>query len=301
MRNEFCKFLVERSSSKQFAFLTGDLGYMALEPLQKSLGKYFINAGVAEQNMITVAAAMTKAGIETWVYSIAPFCYARPFEQIRNDICFHGLPVKMVGNGAGYGYGVMGPTHHAIEDYGVMCALPGMSIYSPIFQNDLAPTMLAVANSLNPTYLRLGRAEILEDYSPPQYQPWRELLGGEAGVVISFGPISASYIAALTTLPMQKRPSLWGATQLPLNTNLPPNKLIEQIKKGGKLIVAEEHVEFGSLGSQLALHLLKEQISIGDFVHLCAKNHVFDQYGSQSFLRKKTGIDAATLMQAIAP
>ena len=301
MRNEFCKFLVERSSSTKFAFLTGDLGYMALEPLQEKLGAYFINAGVAEQNMTTVAAALTKSGIETWVYSIAPFCYARPFEQIRNDICFHKLPVKIVGNGAGYGYGVMGPTHHAIEDYGVMCTLPGMSVYSPIFQNDLAPTMLAVANNPNPTYLRLGRAEVLEGYSPPQYNAWRELIEGESGVVISFGPISASYIAALSTLPVHKRPSLWGATQLPLNINVPPSKLVEQIKKGGKLIVAEEHVESGGLGSQLALHLLKEQILIGDFVHLYAKSHVFDQYGSQSFLRKQSGIDAAALMQIISP
>src|SRR5262249_54897691 len=114
MRKQFCDALVARAKNPDMIFLTGDLGFMALEELQKALGERFINAGVAEQNMISVAAALARQGFQVWAYSIAPFCYARPFEQIRNDITFHGLPVKLVGNGGGYGYGVMGPTHHAI-------------------------------------------------------------------------------------------------------------------------------------------------------------------------------------------
>src|SRR5579863_10152879 len=99
MRKQLCDALVARAARPDMVFLTGDLGFMALEPLQKTLGERFINAGVSEQNMISVAAAMAFAGLETWVYSIAPFCYARPFEQIRNDIAFHKLPVKLIGNG----------------------------------------------------------------------------------------------------------------------------------------------------------------------------------------------------------
>jgi len=114
MRKQFCDAMVARSTSNRLVFMSGDLGFMALEPLQAALGDYFINAGVAEQNMMSVAAAMARQGIEAWAYSIAPFCYARPFEQIRNDITFHALPVKLVGNGGGFGYGVQGPTHHAI-------------------------------------------------------------------------------------------------------------------------------------------------------------------------------------------
>lgn len=111
MRKQLCDALVARADSPNMAFLTGDLGFMALEPLHEKMGEHFINAGVAEQNMISVAAAMARQGWDTWVYSIAPFCYARPFEQIRNDIAFHKLPVRLIGNGGGYGYGVMGPTH----------------------------------------------------------------------------------------------------------------------------------------------------------------------------------------------
>lgn len=138
-------------------FLTGDLGFMALEPLRGVMGDRFINAGVAEQNMLSVAAAMAKQDLEVWVYSIAPFCYARPFEQIRNDICFHKLPVNIIGNGGGYGYGVMGPTHHAIEDYGVLLTLPNMTVFAPVFDEDVDVVISRAGDSSSATYVRLGR------------------------------------------------------------------------------------------------------------------------------------------------
>jgi transketolase len=101
VRKQFSDAMVARAATKRLVFMTNDLGFMALEPLQAALGEYFINAGVAEQNTMSVAAAMARQGLEVWTYNIAPFCYARPFEQIRNDIAFHGLPVKLVGNGGG--------------------------------------------------------------------------------------------------------------------------------------------------------------------------------------------------------
>src|SRR6185437_15512328 len=107
MRKQLCDSLVGRAQTSDMVFLTGDLGFMALEPLKAAMGDRFINAGVAEQNMVLVAAALAREGFDAWAYSIAPFCYARPFEQIRNDVCFHTLPVKLIGNGGGYGYGVM--------------------------------------------------------------------------------------------------------------------------------------------------------------------------------------------------
>src|SRR5438046_9869692 len=139
MRDVFCKALVRLAARQEFVFLTGDLGYRALEPLREVMGQRFINAGVAEQNMISVAAGMARDGLRPWVYSIAPFMYARPFEQIRNDVCLHNLPVMLVGNGGGYAYGVMGATHHALEDYGTLLCLPYMHAFVPAFSADLAP------------------------------------------------------------------------------------------------------------------------------------------------------------------
>ena len=101
MRNIFCQEMIKAFEKKPFVFLSGDLGFKALEPLQEKLGDYFINAGIAEQNMVSTAAGIARTGLEVFVYSIAPFIYARPFEQIRNDICLHNLPVTLVGNGGG--------------------------------------------------------------------------------------------------------------------------------------------------------------------------------------------------------
>src|SRR3954470_23670029 len=133
MRNAFCQAMVALAADPDFVFLTGDLGFKALEPLRDALGPRFVNAGVAEQNMVSVAAGLARTGLRPWAYSIAPFIYARPFEQIRNDVCLHRLPAVLVGNGGGYGYGVMGATHHALEDYGVLCTLPNMRVCVPAF------------------------------------------------------------------------------------------------------------------------------------------------------------------------
>ena len=112
MRNEFAKQIIELGNNEKYIFLSGDLGFMALEEVAKKFKKRFINCGVSEQNMIGVAAGLAKSGFNVFAYSIAPFIYARPFEQIRNDIMFHNLPVCLVGNGGGYAYGYMGQHMH---------------------------------------------------------------------------------------------------------------------------------------------------------------------------------------------
>src|SRR5882724_12349871 len=159
MRNVFCQSLVDASSRPQFVFLTGDLGYKALEPLRDSMGPRFLNAGVAEQNMVSVAAGLARDGLRPWAYSIAPFIYARPYEQIRNDVCLHRLPVVLVGNGGGYGYGSMGATHHALEDYGALLCLPHLRAYIPAFDGDLRPITERLFAAPDAAYLRLGLSE----------------------------------------------------------------------------------------------------------------------------------------------
>jgi len=299
MRKQLCDALVARSKAGKMAFLTGDLGFMALEQLQVALGKRFINAGVAEQNMISVSAAMAREGFETWAYSIAPFCYARPFEQIRNDICFHGLPVKLIGNGGGYGYGVMGPTHHAIEDYGILLTLPNMSVYVPAFDEDVETVISRMGDNTGPAYLRLGRGEAPKDFSIPSYAPWRQLTHGRGMVVIAVGPLAGTYVAAIQALPENQRPNLWAVAELPLSKNPLPDALVQQITGGPGVCVAEEHVARGSFGSELALHLAVRGIATPRFRHLCAQSHIYDAYGSQNFLRKKSGLAAAQLIACV--
>ncbi|MEI6544321.1 MAG: transketolase [Methylococcales bacterium] len=301
MRKQLCDALVNRAANPNMIFLTGDLGFMALEPLQKKMQNRFINAGVAEQNMVSVAAAMARDGWEAWVYSIAPFCYARPFEQIRNDVAFHNLPVKLIGNGGGYGYGVMGPTHHAIEDYGIMLTLPNMRVYIPAFDEDVDAVIDRAGNEQNPAYLRLGRGEIPSGFEVPSYAPWRQLTAGDGMVVIVAGPLVGTYIKTFQCLPAAIRPNLWVVTELPLEQNPLPLELIDQLNSARDLCIVEEHVRQGGLASQLALLLLKQKLNVGNFHHLYALAHHYTTYGSQNFLRAKSHIDIQSVMSIVDP
>lgn len=299
MRNQFCEALVNRSKNENMIFLTGDLGFMALEPLKKSMGGRFINAGVAEQNMVSVSAALARDGWEPWIYSIAPFCYARPFEQIRNDICFHNLPVKIVGNGGGYGYGVMGPTHHAIEDYGVMLTLPNMKALIPAFDEDIYSIINRAGEMNNPVYLRLGKGDVPSNYIVPEYKSWRQLTSGQGGVIIGVGPIVGTYIESLQNIPEINRPNLWVVTELPVDKNPMPEKLINQLSCGKGLFILEEHVKRGGLGSEMALIILNEKIPVGNFYHLFAVSHHYEKYGSQKFLRQQSKIDVNSFLELL--
>ena len=300
MRKQLCDALVKRSNNPDMIFLTGDLGFMALEPLQAAMGDRFINAGVAEQNMVTVAAALAKQDLEVWAYSIAPFIYARPFEQIRNDIAFHNLPVNLIGNGGGYGYGVMGPTHHAIDDYGSLLTLPNMSVYIPAFDEDMDAVVEQAGSSNRPAYIRMGRGEPPKGFKVPSYAPWRQLTSGNGPVVIAVGPLAGIYIDAFDNLASDQRPNLWVVSELPIDMSPPPNYLLEQIKNTSVLCVAEEHVRHGGFGSDLLLYLVALEILPLQFKHLYARAHHFDRYGSQHYLRQQSQLDAQSMLLALA-
>lgn len=298
MRKQLCDALVARARDPRMVFLTGDLGFMALEALQSAMGDRFINAGVAEQNMVSVAAALARQGLDAWVYSIAPFCYARPFEQIRNDIAFHHLPVRLIGNGGGYGYGVMGPTHHAIEDYGVLLTLPNMRVYVPVFDEDVPSVVGKAGGDAQSTYIRLGRGEPPSGYAVPEYAAWRLLIAGHGPPVIAVGPLAGTYIAAMGKMPEERRPNLWALSELPLRSNPPPVELVNQILTDGRVYIAEEHVAQGSFASELAMYLLERGMS-ARLIHLCARAHHYSGYGSQAYLRSKSGLDPGSLISAL--
>lgn len=299
MRKQLCQALIERSVNSKMIFMTGDLGFMALEPLKAALGPTFLNAGIAEQNMVSVAAALAYQKFEVWIYSIAPFLYARSFEQIRNDIAFHNLPVKLIGNGGGYGYGVMGPTHHAIEDYGVLLTLTNMSVYAPVFDNDIDAIVARAGSQNNPTYIRMGLGTTPDGYTVPAYAPWRQLTYGCGPVVLAVGSLAGTYIEIFEKLPEERRPNLWAVAELPIERSPLPLTLQAQIANSDKLFVAEEHVRQGGFGSQLLLHLVEQGISVKNFHHLYARAHHFERYGSQLFLRKQSFLDPNSMLDAL--
>src|SRR5450631_3098281 len=189
MRAEFAQAMIALFGKRSdLVFITGDLGYMALEEVAKTYGERFINAGVAEQNAVSLAAGLARAGHVPWVYSSAPFVVLRPYEQIRNDVCLHRLPVKLVGNGGGYGFGIMGATHHALEDVGAMRGMPNMRLYVPLTAADVEQVVGMMADDPLPNYLRLNTpAEIPGEI--PTFAPWRRIKGGRGCIVIGMGPV----------------------------------------------------------------------------------------------------------------
>lgn len=174
MRAEFVKALLENfEGHDNLVLVSGDLGYRTFEAVQEKLGDRFINAGVAEQNMITISAALAHEGFLPVVYSISPFATLRPYEQIRNDICLHNLPVKLVGNGGGYGYGILGPSHHSLEDIAVMRVLPNMKVYVPFTSSDVGQAVQKMLNNPSPNYLRLNLGAKIQQQGAP-FAQWRK-------------------------------------------------------------------------------------------------------------------------------
>ena len=253
--------------------------------VKKSKAGQYFNVGVAEQNMIGVAAGLAREGFKVFVYSIAPFCYARPFEQIRNDICFTNLPVCLVGNGGGYAYGHMGPTHHALEDCAVMNAL-GVRVLTPAFNEDLSAMLSEVSS---PTYLRLGYDVRPKETKVPGYASWRQVLSGEQGAIVALGPLAGEAWHALLEIPCNERPSIWAVTEF--KSNDIPEFFLAQIV-GKRLYIIEEHVAEGGLGMFVALKMAHLGIQVLSFTHRYALRYPTGRFGSQDYHRAQCGLDA---------
>jgi len=290
MRKILSKEMVVLGKDKNNVFLTGDLGFMSLEKVQKSFGQRFINCGVSEQNMIGVAAGLARNNLNVFAYSIAPFIYARPFEQIRNDIVLSDLPVCLIGNGGGYAYGYQGPTHHALEDCAAMNAL-GVDVLVPSFDKDL-PSMLKNIN--RPSYLRLGIEQLPKGKTPSTYKPWRLLEEGPNGVIAALGPLAGMIWEAILELPNKDRPSLWAVNNFTASDI--PNQFFKSIHNQ-KLYVFEEHIAQGGLGMMLSYIVTKNGISLKEFSHHHAFGYPTLNFGSQNFHREQSGLDRATVLK----
>jgi transketolase len=292
MRKAFSEIIIKHFSMKKCYFLTGDLGFMALEQVKESFQDRFINCGVAEQNMIGVAAGLAKEGFDVYVYSIAPFCYARPFEQIRNDLVFTSLPVCIVGNGGGYAYGHMGPSHHALDDCAAMGSI-GVKCLVPSFDDDIEPLILSPRTG--PVYLRLGYDETPKGTIIPKYSQWRCVLIGDYGDLVALGPLAGLAWNALKEMPYEIRPSVWAVAELPIFDL--PDEFAEKINQRKPLFIFEEHVKAGGLGMQIMYEIASNSLRPSKIIHRFAQRYPSGLYGSQTFHRKESGLDFDSIQQ----
>jgi transketolase len=296
MRNEFSKNIQEIiSTNLQTVFITGDLGYNALEKVQEIGGERFINAGVAEQNMVGVAAGLAYKGHETFVYSIAPFAVYRCLEQIKIDVCIHNLPVYIVGNGGGYGYGIMGATHHAIEDIGCISTLPNITCWIPAFTEDVAFCLNQITTQKKPAYLRLGLGKPYP--SAIEISFINHIIKSESPeiTVIALGPVVHNALDAITNNPSIDLFTILSIPVLELG-----EQLLNSISRTKKIIVIEEHVERGGLAEHLLSLLAKKNIHLTKFVSLHAEGYPSKTYGNQAFHQKESGLDAENIKKEIS-
>ena len=204
MRNRFVDALIAISAHDPRTFLiTGDLGFSVLERFRDRFPERFLNAGVAEQNMTGVAAGLALTGFRPFTYSIANFPTLRCLEQIRNDICYHNLPVCVVSIGAGLGYGPAGYSHHAVEDLAVMRALDGLVVLAPADPIETECAVSAIVAAGRPAYLRLGKGGEKELHATkPDFFIGRPITlrsGHDVGFA-GFGPLMSNVIAAADDL-----------------------------------------------------------------------------------------------------
>ena len=299
MRAEFVQAILDVADREpDLVFMSGDLGFMALEPVRTKLGERFVNAGVSEQNMVSVAAGLAHRGFKAIVYSIAPFAVLRPLEQIRNDVCMHGLSVKIVGNGGGYGYGIMGGTHHALEDIAVMRTMPDMQIHVPVTSLDVGAAVNEMLAQAGPAYLRLNLAAKVAFEGDGVYKAFRQVRrGGGAAVIVCLGPLVAEVLKALTELGGSPAPSVWALARFPFGSL--PKALVGELEATRKCLVVEEHLASGGAGEALASAILRSSRTGVRFEHLYARGYPSGRYGSQRWHLEESSLAGASLASAV--
>jgi transketolase len=302
MRNNFVtQVLTEMDRNKNIFFLTGDLGFNALESIQKKFPDRFINVGIAEANMIGIAAGLALTGKKVITYSIASFITMRAFEQIRNDVCYHNLDVKIVGTGGGFNYAAHGVTHHTIEDLAIMSTLPHMTVVAPSYAWEAKEATRAVLTSKGPAYLRLGKSPIA-NYHKPQFDfalgKGFVIRDGRDVLLIITSNILDTALSIADSIKKETGKSTCVVsmpTIKPLDTKL----ILEKVAKCKIVVTLEEHSLYGGLGSTVAMTLSQSSGAKKPLICCGIADRFIKDVGSREYLLEKAGLDANTVSKKI--
>ncbi len=264
MRRDFVtQVLVEMERNPSIVFLTADLGFNALEKIKEKFPKRFINVGIAEQHLIGMAAGLALEGHKVIAYSIASFATLRPYEQIRNDVCYHNLDVKIIGTGGGYNYASHGVTHHTIEDVAIMNVLPHMKVISPGHSWEAREATKAMLRSTGPCYLRLGKSPgVAYENKEDVFKIGKGFVvkEGKDIVLISTGNVLDVTLATAKLIEKNKKLSVCVISMPTLNP-FDAKLVVERAQKAKGIFTIEEHSVIGGLGSMTALALFENGVS----------------------------------------
>jgi transketolase len=298
MRNTFIEKLTNLAEAdSNIMFLTGDLGFGVVENFESKFPKQFLNCGVAEQNMIGMAAGLASEGKKVFVYSIANFPTFRCLEQIRNDVCYHELPVTIVSIGSGFSYGSLGYTHQALEDISIMRSLPGLRILCPTDPNEVKECLDLIISDPSPTYLRLGKngENNLTSEIGRNIEKLNFYNKNKKCLVITTGSISEECFNAVEKLNHEFKNTFCFSTLSQLKPLTIKN---EEIQNFEFLITVEEHSVIGGLGSIINDYIISKNLKI-NVLNIGSPDEIIHQIGSTNYLRSYYGLDSQSLFNKI--
>ncbi|KKT89050.1 MAG: hypothetical protein UY32_C0035G0005 [Candidatus Jorgensenbacteria bacterium GW2011_GWC1_48_8] len=257
MRNAFIKILEEEAAkNKDIYFLTGDLGYSVIENYQAKFPKQFLNVGVAEQDLAGIAAGIASTGKIVFMYSLGNFPTIRCLEQVRNDVCYNNLNVKVVTVGGGLHYGALASTHHATEDLAIMRALPNITVVAPGDRAEAELATRAIIRHKGPCYLRLSTENEL--YKKRPKFKIGEAITVRKGSDVTIISIGGMLKVALDAAEMLKNNKI-NARVISMHTLKPldARTILKAARETKCIITIEEHTLMGGLGSAVAEVLAK--------------------------------------------
>jgi transketolase len=256
MRNQFADtFYQMGQADPRLCIIVADIspaGSMA--KFRSEFPRRFINTGVSEQIMIGMAAGMAQRGLRPFAYTIATFTLYRPFEMVRDDLCYQNLPVTIVGIGGGVTYSTLGATHYAQEDVAIARSIPNMNVIAPCDPSETeAATRWCAQQQIGPVYLRLGKAGE-PNLSSDAKTPWtfgkiRTLREGHDVCILSYGPITKRAFEVADRFGARGL----SAAVISVHTLKPLDNsaIIDVLTRFARVIVIEECVPNGSLSMRV--------------------------------------------------
>lgn len=300
MRNAFAQEVTRLATQdSRVVLLSGDIGNQLFDGFKKIDATRFYNCGVAEANMMGVAAGMALSGLRPVVYTITPFTTTRCFEQIRVDVCYHEAPVIIVGTGSGLSYAELGPTHHSLEDLAILRTLPGLCVLAPCDANELRGALQAALQQDKPVYIRIGKkGEPVIHPEVPAYAIGKAMVirPGRDVALLGVGTILSEVLAAadlLKAYDIEAEVVSFGGVK-PLDEAF----LSAALSRFSMLVTVEEHGMIGGFGSAVAEFCMR-QSHTADLISLGTPDVFMHEVGSQAYARRKYGLNAEAIVQRV--
>ena len=299
MRKVFANALIELAENNpKICFITPDMGYSIIDDFQIKFPDRYFNLGISEQNVIAVAAGMALSGYKPYVYSVIPFIVHRCLEQIRVNISYTNLDVKVIGIGAGFEYGIAGATHQGTEDITIMRSLPNFEVYSPgSFYEMEAITKLTAQNN-HPTYIRIGRMKNSEVHSRDKIEPGKAAIV-EEGKDVAFVATGSMLPVAYEVAQEFKKDGI-NPMVISMHAIKPIDKecILNLINGGYKIYTFEEHTILGGLGSAIA-EIIAESGKAVQFKRIGINDEFSHIVGNSQYIREQFKLDKEGILKQL--